>query len=44
MNYKNIKLLQVSKEYFKGKWQHVEFYKNINGQISIKPLKINDTQ
>ena len=29
---------QVSKEYFKGKWQHVGFYKE-KGRIIIRPLK-----
>lgn len=33
-----MELIQISKEYFKGKWQKVGFYKKKNGEITIKPI------
>lgn len=31
--------VQVSKEYYKGKYQHVGFYEGKNGRMTIKPMK-----
>lgn len=31
--------IQISKEYFQGKWQHVTFYKDKLGSISIEPIE-----
>jgi len=34
-----MKLIQVSKEFYKGKWQKVAFLKDNKGDIHIKPLE-----
>ncbi len=36
---KALKPFQISKEYFRGKWQTVAFYKDKSGKIIIRPVK-----
>ena len=35
-----LKLVQISKEYFRGKWQKVGFYEDKKGAVTIKPMKV----
>jgi hypothetical protein len=39
MKAKPKKPLQISKEYFRGKWQLVGFYRSKNRMITIRPVK-----
>jgi hypothetical protein len=33
------KIIQTSKEYFEDKWQHVNFIREENGEITIEAIK-----